>query len=215
MKLFKDALFIFVVALFFAGITASVNQALVQRISLNEQTRNARYLLDALAIDYPSEAQPRKISELADKRTQKEVGGGMTVYRGLDKEGEPVGFAFPISGDGFWGRINGLLALDPDLDTIRGIVFTSHNETPGLGARIEEPWFRDQFRGIKLSNAPTDGTYVRISSGDASGANTVDAITGATMTSNAVQRIVNTDIQKIVEARHKIRRISWPSPPEK
>lgn len=214
MRFFKAVLFIFLVALFFAALTAGVNQALIKRIKLNEQTRNTRYLLDVLGIAYPAAADPSLIADLERKRTSKLKVGNQTVYRAYDEAGKPDGYAFRFEGKGFWGRISGLLSLKEDLDTVKGIIFTSHNETPGLGARIDEPWFRKQFQGIKLSNAAEGGKYVSVG-GDAGKANRVDAITGATMTSSLLEKLLNRDLTKIAALKDKLRSLQWPSPQAK
>lgn len=205
----------FLVAFLFAGLTAGVNQALIGRIALNEETRNTKYLLDVLGIDYPKTPDPAIVNSIEEERTAKQVIDGMTVYRAYDKEGRPADYAFPIAGKGFWGNISGLLALDKDLDTIEGIVFTEHQETPGLGARIEEKWFRDQFKGIKLPEKGTGKPYIRIAPRDGDQQNRVDAITGATMTSTALERILNVDIKRILSKKEEIRRAEWPSQPKR
>ena len=210
MKFFKEIVFIFIVALFFAGLTAGVNQALNRRIQLNDQTRISRQLLDVLDIKYPKGAAPNIIKDIEQKRTAEAQINGMTVYRKYDLNGKPSGYGFEIGGKGFWGGMKGLLAMKNDLNTITGIIFTSQNETPGLGARVDEPWFRDQFKGIKLSDAPKRGPYITIAS-DSNKKNSVDAITGATMTSKAVEKFLNKDLRQIVSMKDDIRRIDWPS----
>ena len=215
MKFVKSILFIFLVALFFAGLTAGVNQALISRIKLNEQTRDTRYLLDVLGISYPEGVDPSVIAELQSSRTSKAKVGDQTVYRAYDESGKPAGYAFRFEGKGFWGRISGLLALKEDLDTIEGIIFTSHNETPGLGARIDEPWFRKQFKGLKLSNTAEGGKYITVGGGEAKAANRVDAITGATMTSSLLEKLLNHDLNQIAALKDKLRSHQWPSPQQK
>jgi Na+-transporting NADH:ubiquinone oxidoreductase subunit C len=208
----KELLFIFLVSLFFAGLTVSVNQALSGRILLNEQTRHTTKLLEVFKIPYAKNASPESLRQLEAKRIDEGRLDGTRVYRGLDEKGEPLGYAIPISGKGFWGRIDGFLSLDNDLKAIKGIIFTNHNETPGLGARIEEHWFRKQFEGLQLANAVRPGKYVEISKSDDSGKNKLDAITGATMTSIALEKIVNDDLKSIVANQDKFRRIEWESP---
>jgi Na+-transporting NADH:ubiquinone oxidoreductase subunit C len=215
MKSIKEVAFIFFVALFFAGLTAGVNQALLRRINLNEQTRSTKYLLDVMEIEIPKDAGPQEITRLADKRIRKAEVDGRTVFRAVDENGSPKGYAFRISGKGFWGMIYGLISFNPDLNTIKDIVFTSHNETPGLGARIEEPWFREQFRGLKLANKIDEDTYLEIVQGGAEKKNRIDSITGATMTSTALEKILNEDLARIEKLKDEVRRITWPSPPKK
>jgi Na+-transporting NADH:ubiquinone oxidoreductase subunit C len=217
MKSVKDIAFIFIVALFFAGLTAGVNQALVHRITLNEENRNTKFLLDVMEIEIPEDATPDRVTEVAGKRIQKAETDGQAVYRAVDENGRPTGYAFKIGGKGFWGAINGLISLESDLTTIKDIVFTSHNETPGLGARIEEPWFREQFKGLKLTDKSDDNKYIHIalSGGGGDQKNRVDAITGATMTSTALEKILNEDLKRVESDKDKIRRIQWASPQAK
>jgi len=212
MRIVKDLLFMFVVSLLFAGLTVSVNQALSSRISLNEKTRYTKQLLDVLKISYPADASPEALQGLQKVHIERGQINGKVVYRGLDNKGNPVGYAFPIGGKGFWGRIDGFLSTENDLKAIRAIVFTSHNETPGLGARIDEPWFRKQFENLQFTDAVGPQKYVEISKADSSGKNKLDGITGATMTTKALEKIVNEDLKSILVNKDRIGRIQWESP---
>jgi Na+-transporting NADH:ubiquinone oxidoreductase subunit C len=98
--------------------------------------------------------------------------------------------AFEISGPGFWGSISALIALEPDLETIKGLKIMENKETPGLGGRIADDWFQDQFRGKKLVPELKIVPY-----GRAKEINEVDAITGATQTSKAFEKIINTNFR--------------------
>ena len=103
----------------------------------------------------------------------------------ISDNGGVSGYAFRIAGPGLWGEIEALIGYDPQLKQITGIDFIKQNETPGLGARIEEEWFKDQFRGKtppftlvqedKENPAPDE----------------INAITGATYTSSYVRDMVN------------------------
>ena len=70
------------------------------------------------------------------------------VYVKEDDAGKPELVVLPIQGYGLWGTIYGFLTLESDMNTIKGISFYEHKETPGLGARIEEPEWRAQWNGI-------------------------------------------------------------------
>jgi Na+-transporting NADH:ubiquinone oxidoreductase subunit C len=134
------------------------------------------------------------------------------VYAEIDETGTPEKYAFPIAGKGFWGNIYGILALNDEMSQIKGIVFTNHNETPGLGARIEEEWFREQFRGLEMEDAPGPEKYLIISKADPEKRNHIDAITGATMTSSLLQILLNDEIDEILALKDEIRSHQWPSP---
>jgi Na+-translocating ferredoxin:NAD+ oxidoreductase RnfG subunit len=79
-----------------------------------------------------------------------------------------------------------VVGIDPDDFKIRGIEILEQQETPGLGARIEEDQFREQFKG-KIINE----TIIIQIKGAATGPNDVSAITGATITSKTVEKIIN------------------------
>ena len=98
----------------------------------------------------------------------------------------------PIYGAGLWGPVWGYIALMPDCYTIAGAFFDHESETPGLGAKIkDEPWFREKFVG-KTVEWGEEPAFRLEKNAEASGApNTVDAITGATMTSKGLNEALN------------------------
>lgn len=118
---------------------------------------------------------------------------------GVPGEARAVAYASAISGVGFWARIDGFLAVTPDAETIKGIVFLEHQETPGLGGRIAEEQWRRQWRGVKAV-PDAAGRYVYVGGEPPSGpadarfGRYVPAITGATGTSVAVEKFVNEDL---------------------
>jgi len=116
-----------------------------------------------------------------------------------------VGYAFPISGVGFWATIRGYLAVSPDGARTLGIAFLDHAETPGLGGRITEQGFRHQFIGLDVSRQ-VGGRFVTIgrerptNPADPRYGRYVDAITGATGTSLALEKFLNADIARFRQA---------------
>jgi Na+-transporting NADH:ubiquinone oxidoreductase subunit C len=96
----------------------------------------------------------------------------------------------PLHGRGMWSMLSGYIALEADLQTIAALGFYKHGETPGIGDRILEDKWLQSWRGKRLYDP---SGHVRIRMGPDK--NTpeqyrVDAITGATVTSQAVARIV-------------------------
>ena len=63
------------------------------------------------------------------------------------KSSNPEAFIIPISGKGLWSTLFGYLALEMDLNTVIGITFYKHGETPGLGGEVEKKWFQNNFVG--------------------------------------------------------------------
>lgn len=215
MSFIKNITFIFVIAFLFAGLTSGVNMGLSKRIQLNEQTRISKQLLEVLNIPFLPDSSPQAIKEIESKRVRTIQLGKHDIYAGISDKGDIERFAFPITGKGLWGSIQGLVALDSNLSSIDGIIFTSHVETPGLGARIDEKWFRDQFRGLDLSRKASPEKYVRIEPGSKDAVNRIDSITGATITSTSVEKMLNKEIETILSDRDRIRGIDWQSLPKK
>ena len=125
-----------------------------------------------------------------------------------------VGYAFEIRGVGFWAMIDGWLAVEPEGDRALGVVFTRHQETPGLGGRITEMDFRKHFKGLDVSPPVEGGRFIYVetfkpTSGSEKEKRHVDAITGATGTSTAVGVFINADIarfRRVAEAAGLIER---------
>ena len=107
--------------------------------------------------------------------------------------GQLQSYVVPVLGAGLWGEIESVVGVEKDLKTLTGIEFIKQNETPGLGGRITESWFKEQFRGKRwpLSVVPE---------GNPAGDQEFQAITGATNTTNAVRDILNSRLAKAEEA---------------
>ena len=109
---------------------------------------------------------------------------GRLVYRAVDAAGAPVGWVVPAGGQGFADRIELLIGLDRAADRITGLYILQQNETPGLGNRVAEDAFRNRFRD-QAAGAP-----LRVVKGRAGGAGEIEAVTGATVSSDSVTAIV-------------------------
>jgi Na+-transporting NADH:ubiquinone oxidoreductase subunit C len=84
--------------------------------------------------------------------------------------------------------------------TIRGVTFYEQEETPGLGGEIAADWFRKQFVGKSIVDEAGNPGII-ISSGGEPASNKVDAISGATMTCDKVQAMLNEAISSVVEEK--------------
>jgi|LFRM01.1.fsa_nt_gb Na+-transporting NADH:ubiquinone oxidoreductase subunit C len=175
--------FILVLSLVFGGVLAGTNAWLRPRIVVNEQIAEKRAVLDAFGLDATGDAQA--IAERFDSQIQTETQQDLAIYSWFDTNGSTKGYAVPFSGAGLWGTIRGYLAVSADLKTVLGLTFVEQNETPGLGGRIDEPAFKEQFRNLSID----------LAQGFAYG-DQLDAITGATSTSRAVLQILNGLLQQ-------------------
>ena len=100
----------------------------------------------------------------------------------------------PVYGAGLWGPIWGYIALQQDLKTIVGAYFDHESETPGLGAKIkDEASFKEQFAGKVFDLEDSSVLFEIVKGGAPEGSeNKVDAISGATMTCNGLNKAINT-----------------------
>ena len=172
----------------------------------NEKAEEVRNILGVLGVALEPGASPQELVAMFDSNMQVSKRGALTIYRYVPGQGadEVKAVAVAFAGQGLWGPIKGFLALDPDMKTIRGITF-QHEETPGLGGEIGSEQFRARFAGRSLVSA-TGQPGVRIrqpQAGQAAGMNEVDAITGATMTCQKVEQMLNAVIAEIVKERDR------------
>jgi Na+-transporting NADH:ubiquinone oxidoreductase subunit C len=109
-------------------------------------------------------------------------------------EGETK-YIIPLNGKGLWGAIGGYIALNDDKNTIDGIFFFHASETPGLGANIVAPAFRDQFKGKHIMNKGEFVSLLVAKTGEKSATQEqVDALSGGTITSKGVQTMLETSL---------------------
>lgn len=166
----------------------------------NADAEMKRNILDVLRVSYSPDISSRHLLEVFEAKVKQEDSGELTLYRYIppadSDEVERVAVAF--AGAGLWGPIKGLLALSPDMETIKGLTFYEQEETPGLGGEIASQSFLSQFKGKKIVD-DAGNVGIIIKSGGPSAINEVDAITGATMTCDKVEAILNEAARKIVK----------------
>jgi Na+-transporting NADH:ubiquinone oxidoreductase subunit C len=107
-------------------------------------------------------------------------------------------YIIPLRGAGLWNAIFGYIALQDDVNTIKGAVFDHLGETPGLGAEITQEWFRERFTDEKIFNENGELIGVSVVKGNASTSkddNKVDAISGATITGDGVSDMISERLQ--------------------
>lgn len=110
------------------------------------------------------------------------------VYLINDENGKLNRIVLPIHGSGLWGLMYGFLALDEDGNTTRNMVYYQHGETPGLGGEVVNPRWKALWDGKKVFKDGEVALSVKKNAGDSPYA--VDALSGATLTSNGVQNML-------------------------
>lgn len=129
----------------------------------------------------------------AEEHSVELEGDEITIYKCLDETGQLVGWAVDHTGPGFIDKIRVVAGITPALDEIIGIKALEHLETPGLGNKIDSDKgpFAGQFAG-KATDTP-----LKLVKQNPGAADQIQAITGATYSSQYVVDIVNDVIEKI------------------
>lgn len=170
-----------------AGVLGFVNVTTRPIIKRNELRKLRESVLESVNVQFESE----NLEDKFESEFKTEELNGKDFYFRYNDEGNLTEVAFEMSGSGFQGPITAIISLKPDLETVVGLEVLDHQETPGLGARITEEEFLSQFNGKVVRPE----LLVVTDAGDAE--NKVDAITGATRTSKAMQGIINDTVRKV------------------
>ncbi len=186
-KILYPVLFMILLTAVFTFVLAFINASSIDLIREQEELRIQRSIL--YVFDVAHEDSDESVSSTFNQFITTETEDSKTYYV-YKTDGEIKGYAFEFSGKGLWGTITGNIALAPKFDKILGVDFISHSETPGLGGRIDEDWFKEQFRDMDV-NTPSPVIFKPAEGGN------VDAVTGATLTSNSVRDMINSFIEKI------------------
>jgi len=206
-----------------ATLLAAANYLLKDFQKRNEQAERLRSILAVLDVQLDARTPLEDLSarELVELARQK-VREGHVTYADRDGRDKTLTYyaydhpaagrlrAVPFSGMGLWGPIEGLLCLKADqpergaLKEIFRISFPKHEETPGLGGEIESDDFREQFEDKSIVSDEGEPGIRIIRGGEAQGVNEVDAISGATLTCQKVEAMLNRTIVLVREHRREI-----------
>lgn len=115
-------------------------------------------------------------------------------------------YIIPVRGKGLWGPIWGFIALEQDINTIYGVSFGHKSETPGLGAEIETAKFQEKFKGKKILDDKGEFVSVKVMKGSTGATNPhgVDAVSGATITSDGVSEMLQRTLSNYIPYFKKI-----------
>ncbi len=178
--------FMMVVTVVFIAILASFNFMMADTIAFNQESelrQKILYIFDIL----PENDDPQEIKRIFDERVARKNINNTDVYV-LTEGVNEVAYAVPVDGPGLWGKITGYVGLNKGYTKIIGIEFVTQSETPGLGGRIAENSYKEQYRNIDIQGI-SNGSYL----------DGVDAIAGATQTSAAVVKLVNEGLELFLE----------------
>ena len=191
-------LFVVTMAVLSALLLSLLKISFEDRVEFNRALDTKKNILKAAGVLEP-DMKAMEIEEIYSSKFEKRVlrddGGVERTYYVIGSSVNPEGYVLPISGKGVWSTINGFIALEPDRNTVRGITFYDHGETPGLGGEIEKDFFTERFVGKKIFR---DGELVSvtIAKGRApeKDEHTVDGISGASLTMNGINSFLREDL---------------------
>jgi Na+-transporting NADH:ubiquinone oxidoreductase subunit C len=132
------------------------------------------------------------VAEANDAKVRFQPKIGKLFYQ-VDDKGSVKKLIIPIEGYGLWGFLLGYIALEADGETISGITYYSHKETPGLGGEVDNPKWKGLWPGRKIYDAKGQPalTVIKGSAGPAaSDPHRIDGLSGATITSNGVTNTI-------------------------
>ena len=112
-----------------------------------------------------------------------------TIYLLKKDDGSLDKIILPIHGYGLWSTLYGFIALEDNLNDIFGLQFYQHAETPGLGAEVDNPKWKAQWKGKKLNNENGE-LMIQVAKTQKYKEHHIDALAGATLTSNGVDNLV-------------------------
>ena len=197
-------LFAVTLGLICATALTGADRFTAERKKANAKAEEIRNILSVLGIEFAPSASSNELVEVFEKNVQVETRGKLRqyAYRPSGADAQPLAVAIPFGGPGLWGPVRGFLSLKADMRTIAGITFHEQEETPGLGGEIASETFTRQFEGKSITD-PSGNPGMRIRRGGGQGPNEVDGITGATMTCEKVEAMLNATITLIVQEQER------------
>ena len=191
-SLIYTIIFCFIVTFAFVFLLALANVGTADLVAQNQQIATNRAVLNAMNIDY----DPSDRNDIFAKFDNVEI---ITtedfVYYRSDVDGKTV-YALRTEGPGLWGTIEVIIGFNEDLSRYTGLEIIEQNETPGLGGRIADTWYKKQFQEQVIPAFIFQGSDMKMAATGTDAASNkdddmIDAITGATRTSEAMKAIVS------------------------
>jgi len=171
-------------------LVASAAVILKPRQLQNEEEFRQRIILDVAGLYEPGGDIASLYTAIEERSIELASGESAPVFLVMDgAQIEQV--IVPIEGPGLWSTMYGYLAVENDGNTVRGLRFYSHAETPGLGDQVDKPFWRDQWPGKKLYG-PDGMPQIEVVKGPAP-ANSdyqIDGLAGATLTGRGISDFV-------------------------
>ena len=174
------------VSLVCSVLVASAAIVLKPKQLLNEEQYRQRIILDVAGLYEPDADIAALYSSIEETTTELASGETAPVYL-VRNGGQLEQVILPIEGAGLWATMYGFLAVENDGNTVRGLRFYAHGETPGLGDQVDKAAWREQWKGKKLYG-PDGLPRIEIVKGPApqNSEYEIDGLAGATLTGRGV-----------------------------
>lgn len=220
-----SVVFVLIITVFWGFVLSFAATSLREPQQANEQRNIRENILKAVGLmEREEKLEPEEINQLYDDSVEsflvdhegKVIPGSSADGVDLEEElenpdpaawrlpvfvvtegGKASVYAIPVYGQGLWSTLYGYLALEDDLDTVKGITFYDHGETAGLGAEIEQAWFQDNFVGKRIFDGSAlrsiqvvKGKVADVFSNAADHTYAVDGISGASITGRGVTNLL-------------------------
>ena len=220
-----SVVFVLIITVFWGFVLSFAATSLREPQQANEQRNIRENILRAVGLmEREQKLEPEEINQLYDDSVEsflvdhegKVIPGSSADGVDLEEElenpdpaawrlpvfvvtegGKASVYAIPVYGQGLWSTLYGYLALEDDLDTVKGITFYKHGETAGLGAEIEQAWFQDNFVGKRIFDGSAlrsiqvvKGKVADVFSNAADHTYAVDGISGASITGRGVTNLL-------------------------
>lgn len=172
-----------VIVIVVAFLLAFVSTALKEKQEANVLLDKKKQILNSLNLrDLDDDVAEAKYKEVV--KDDGELDGNQIFTCVVDGKTK---YVIPMKGMGLWGPIYGYLAIDDDKNTVFGVYFNHDSETAGLGAEIKDSreW-QEKFRGKKIFKGESADVALSVKKKVDDAATQVDAVTGATLTSDGV-----------------------------
>ncbi len=186
---FQQSWLLIVAAFFFGLLIAVANAAWEGRIRQNEEDKFNNLATDIFGqdVNFPPEDTEEFEVQLGRNKTRL-----TQIQKAFSTDGKHIGWVFKCEGSGFADKIKLVLAVDAGFEELRGFGVLASNETPGFGDQIKLPSYRNQFVG----KPAVELVLVKTGTPDKNDPKIV-AISGATVSSQAVVDIINKFVTQI------------------
>lgn len=175
-----------------AFLLAFISQSLKDKQDANVQLDYKKQVLNSLDLRNLPDAE-KTYSEVV--KSEEEVEDGYKIFT-CELEGKTK-YVLTVKGMGLWGPISGFISLNDDKQTVYGVFFNHEGETAGLGAEIKDSkaW-QDKFKGKKITAEGSSDIVLGVKKNVENPESEVDAVTGATLTSDGVNLMLKEGLAK-------------------